>query len=86
MKLDLKALLNATAVIAALSYLLCALLVAVAPQAFMTFVGNVAHADLSGIPRVLTWSGFLVGLVSWTLFCVASVGLTAGLYNRWAHA
>jgi len=86
MKLDLKALLNATAAIAALSYLLCALLVAVAPQPFMTFVGYVAHADLSGIPRVITWRGLFIGLVSWTLFCVASVGFTAALYKRWARA
>ena len=86
MKLEIKALTKATAAIAALSYLLCALLVAVAPNAFMSFVGSVAHADLSGIPRVITWSGFFVGLIAWTLFCSVSVSLTAALYNRWIHA
>jgi hypothetical protein len=85
MKLHLKALVSATAAIAALSYLLCALAVAVAPQAFMTLVGHVAHADLSGIPRVITWSGLFIGLVAWTLFSVLTVALTAALYNRWAH-
>ena len=55
------------------------------PETFTNFVGFVAHADLSGLSRAITWSSFFVGLVFWTLACVASVTLTAALYNRWAR-
>ena len=85
MKLDLSAVSRATAVVAAVSYVMCAVVVAVAPQSFTQFVGYVAHADLSGLTRQLTWSSFFVGLVAWTVACVVAVDSTAWFYNRWAR-
>ena len=85
MRLDLRALAYATGTVAAVLYVLCALLVAVAPVPFTRFVGYGAHVDPSGLLRAITWGSFCVGLVAWTVFCVASVTLTAGLYNRWAR-
>lgn len=86
MRLDTVALAKATAVVAALAYVLCALLVALAPGAFTSAVGYVAHADLSGLTRTLTWGSFAVGLIVWTLVCAFTIWATSTLYNRWSPA
>ena len=85
MRLDTLALAKATAAIAALWYVLCALLVALAPGALTQAVGYVAHADFSGLARTITWTTFFAGLVAWTLACVLAVAGTSTLYNRWAR-
>lgn len=82
MPINIKALTLAMAAVAAVQYALCAALVALAPEAFMSAVGLVLHADLAVLRRAITWSGFGVGIVAWTAFCVASGGAVGALYNR----
>ena len=86
MRLDTPALTKAVGATAAVAYSVCAFLVAVAPRPFTRAVGYVAHADLSGLTRSLTWGSFLVGLIAWTLACVGVVAATSALYNRWARS
>ena len=82
MRLDIQALAKATGAVAALAYVLCAALVAVAPGMFTNAVGYVAHADLSSLSRTITWPSFFVGLVVWTLACVLATTATGAAYNR----
>lgn len=58
MKLDIRALAIAAAVVAAALFLICAFFVAVAPKETTAFAGHLIHADLSGISRSLTWASF----------------------------
>ena len=85
MRLDTRALAKATGAVAAIAYVLCALLVAVAPGALTQAASYVAHIDLSGLSRSITWSGFVVGLVVWTAATMLAAASTSALYNRWAR-
>jgi 2TM family of unknown function (DUF5676) len=86
MKLDPRAFAIAAAIIAAALFLICALFVAVAPEATTNFAGHLIHADFSGITRSLTWGNFLGGLVCWTLGTGLVAAMLAGVYNRLARA
>ena len=86
MRLDLEAVAKAVGTVAAMAYVVCAGLVALLPEAFTNAVGYVAHADLSGLSRSISWTSFFVGLVAWTLACVLSATATGAVYNRLAKA
>ena len=82
MKLEIQALVKAVAIVAAVSYALCALLVALAPEATMRVAGYLMHVDLGGIARPISWGGVLSGIVAWTLGNVVLAAGAGGLYNR----
>ena len=82
MKLDAKAFGLAAGTTAAVLFLVCALAVAIAPEATTTFAGYLIHADLSGMTRNLTVGSFVGGLICWTAGTTLVVWLTATIYNR----
>ncbi|MEP7012601.1 MAG: DUF5676 family membrane protein [Acidobacteriota bacterium] len=84
MKLEIRALVKAVAVVGAASYALCAGLLALAPEATMRVAGYLMHVDLSAIARPLSWGGALAGILAWTLFTAALAAAAGGLYNRFA--
>lgn len=86
MKLDTRALTLAAAVVAAVLYALCALLIALAPEATMRVAGYLMHVDLGGISRPISWGGVLAGLTAWTAASAACAYALAELYNRLARA
>jgi 2TM family of unknown function (DUF5676) len=85
MKLDTRAFAIAAAIVSATLFLICALFVAVAPEATTNFAGHL-HADLSGFTRSLTWPNFFGGLVCWTLGTGLVAAALAWLYNRLLRA
>jgi hypothetical protein len=85
MKLDIRAFAIASAIVAAILFVVCAFFVAIAPKETTAVAGHLIHADLSGIMRSLTWGNFFGGLVGWTFGTAIVAGATAWLYNRLAR-
>ena len=84
MRLDALAFGFAAGVTAAVLFVVCALAVAVAPDATTAFAGTLIHLDLSGVTRTLTVASFLGGLVSWWLGTTLTFWLVGAIYNRLA--
>lgn len=85
MKLNIGALVKAVAWVAAISYALCAGLLALAPDTTMRAAGYLMHIDLSSLSRPLSWGGVLAGVLVWTLGNMAFAASVAGLYNRFVR-
>ena len=82
MRLELRAFAFAGGLTAAVLFTVCAVAVAVAPEATTAFAGTLIHADLSGVMRTLTWGSFALGLITWTVGTALVFGLVATAYNR----
>jgi hypothetical protein len=85
--LDSRALGQAAAMAAAALFAICGLAVAVAPDATTAVAGYLVHADASALlPRAITPTSFVVGVVTWAgaaWLVAVSVGV---LYNRTARS
>ena len=84
MSLDARALGLAAGVTAGVLFILCALAVAIAPEATTAFAGHLIHVDLSGMTRTLTVGSFVGGLVCWTVGTGLTFWLMGAIYNRLA--
>lgn len=85
MSVNVRALTITGIIIAALSYLICATFVAMAPDAATTIGSYITHMDLNKVGRSVTFTGALIGGSFFTTF-IALVSLTSGfLYNRLAR-
>ena len=82
MRLDPRSFGIAAGLTAGALFLVCALFVALAPDATTAFFGTLIHADLSAITRPLTLGSFLIGVCVWTVGTGLTFGLAASLYNR----
>ncbi len=72
----------ASAITAAVVWVICSLLVWMMPGAMMNLTGNMVHMDMSKSGFVLSPLGFLWGLVVWALFAGIFAWLLATIYNR----
>jgi hypothetical protein len=84
MRLDTRAFAIAAGATAAILFLICALAIAIAPDATTAFAGQLIHADLSAMTRNLTLTTFVIGLVAWPLGAALSFWFAAVVYNRLA--
>jgi hypothetical protein len=84
MKLDARAFGLAAGTAAAVLFLICAVAVAIAPEATTAFAGHLIHVDLSGLTRTLTFGSFVGGLVCWFVGTTLTFWLVAAVYNRLA--
>lgn len=82
MKLNVKALSFASGIVAAGSFIVCALAVAIAPGLTSRFFGYVFHIDLTSLSRSITWGNFFGGMLCFSVGVAILVGLTAWCYNR----
>jgi hypothetical protein len=82
MRLDAKALGLAAGLAAAILYVVCAIAVALAPDATTTMAGFLIHADLGDFGRTLTWGNFVGGLLGWGVGTGLVFWLVATFYNR----
>jgi hypothetical protein len=82
MKLDALKLGYATAIVFAVVWVICSLLVVALPGGMMQMSGHMIHADLGGAGWTLHWTGFFVGLVAWSVLPGALVWAIAAVYNR----
>lgn len=85
MKLDVRALALASGTVAAALFALCALFVALAPEATVWATRELFHVSVSS-PPTITWGGFLAGLVFWFFGTAAAAAALASLFNRWARS
>lgn len=68
---------------AAILYVACAVLVAVAPDLAMTLLGWLAHVtNTEALARSVTMTGVVYGLIQVVIYMYVSVALFAWLYNR----
>ena len=81
MQLNMKAFALAASIMAALSFTICAILVAIVPQLATAVLSDVVHLDLSGLSRSLTWSNYIVGLLFWTVLTGVVFGSVVQMYN-----
>ena len=72
----------AAGISAALLWLVCSILVWVAPGMMMSMTGHMLHADLGAVTWHMSLRGVIAGLAIW--IGVASIlgALIAGIYNR----
>lgn len=82
MKLDATKLGLATAIVSAVLWAICSLLVAAVPAGMMSMSGSMMHADMGNMRWTLTAAGFLTGLVVWSVLSGVVVWAVAALYNR----
>lgn len=82
MRLDARAFGVAAGAAAAVLFILCAVAVAIAPDATTAFASYLIHMDLSGMSRSLTFGSFVGGLLSWTVGTGLTFWLAASIYNR----
>jgi len=85
MSANVRALSTTGAVVAALSYVVCAGFVALAPETATTLGSYIVHLDLSKVGRTVTWRGAFIGLVFFTAFVALVCAASGGLYNRLAR-
>ncbi len=86
MKLNTGAVFWSVAFVAAASYVVCAALVAIAPEATSRFVGWAMHIDLSSLSRPITWWSFFGGMLWYSLLAGTLASASAWAYNRLAEA
>ena len=72
----------AAATIAGVLTTVCALAIAIAPQATTAVASTLIHLDLSEMSRSLTWGGYFSGLIGWTVGAGVVFWAAASLYNR----
>lgn len=72
----------ASAITTAILWIICSAVVAIWPDPSMTLFGYMMHMDLSGIPIMLNWTGFIVGLIAWVIIAAVIAWLIAAFYNR----
>ena len=72
-------------IVSAMSYAICALFVAAAPEATARGFSWVMHVDLTGLNRHVTWPSFFGGMLGFSLVVGAHAGAAAWAYNRIAR-
>jgi len=77
-----RALGTSAGLIAAITFVICGVLVALAPGTTSAFFGWVLHIDLSSMARPISVASFIGGLILFSAFVGLCVGLTSALYNR----
>ena len=85
MKLNIKAVATAEAVIAGALFVLCRLAFALAPEATLAALKYLTHIDWSGVAMPVNWGGFLSGLVLFTVFTAVLGAAWAWIYNLLAR-
>ncbi|KKN30296.1 hypothetical protein LCGC14_0835490 [marine sediment metagenome] len=66
----------------AIVWVACSFLVVMLPQATMIASGDMIHMDIQNMMWSLTLSGFIKGLILWSLSVGLSAWIFAVIYNR----
>ena len=82
MKLDAIKLGLATAIAFGFAWIICSLFVVMTPGGMMQMSGHMVHSDFEGMRWSLQWTGFFVGLATWSLFSGLFAWAIAAIYNR----
>jgi drug/metabolite transporter (DMT)-like permease len=82
MGINTRALAFASGIVAAATFVVCGLMVAVAPGATSSFFGWVFHIDLSSLSRSISVSSFVGGLIVFSAIVGICVAAVAWMYNK----
>lgn len=74
-------LMKAGAATTAILWTFCSALVFIAPDLTMNMTGHMIHYDLHDVSWTLTISGYLLGLIAWSLSAAIILGFFGALYN-----
>jgi hypothetical protein len=85
MKLDIKAVAVAEALVVAAVFVICAFVVAVLPEQTAAATKYLFHIDLSTLVIPISWGGFFSGLLVSSIAMGLAGALWASIYNRFAH-
>ena len=85
MSTNVRALTITGAIMAAATYAICAIFVALFPEAATRIGSDIVHINLSGVGRTITWGGALTGGVFFTVFVAVVCAASGWLYNRLAR-
>jgi len=81
MKLNAIKLSFAAALATTVVWTICTALVAFLPGSMMRLSGHMVHADLATMTWMLTWAGYLIGLIIWSFSAAVASWLIATFYN-----
>ncbi len=81
MKLNVKAVVIAEAVVGAALFILCRLAFIVAPDATLAALKYLTHIDWSSVTIPVSLGGFIAGLVVFTIAMAVVGGVWAWIYN-----
>ena len=85
MSVNVKAFTITGIIIAALSYVVCATFVAIAPDAATTMGSYITHMNLREVGRSVTFTKALIGGTFFTVFVSLVCASSGFLYNRLAR-
>ena len=83
---NIRALTITGAMMAAATYVVCAVFMALAPGLATGLGSDVVHVNLSGVGRAVTWGGALRGGLFFTAFVALVCAASGWLYNRLSRA
>lgn len=81
MKLNVSAFSFAVGIVVAAAFTICALFVAIAPEATAATIGYLLHIDLSGVVGGLTWPSYIAGVLAMGLWTALWAAVAAVIYN-----
>ena len=82
---NVKALAITGLLMAAITYVVCATFVAIAPEAASTLGTYITHMDLYRVGRSVSWGGAAIRFVFVTAFVAIVCAASGAIYNRLAH-
>ncbi len=82
MKLDSIKIGYATSLAFALVWVICSILVSILPSFMMGMSGHMVHGDLSNMQWHLNMTGFIYGLLAWSITAGLIATLIAYIYNK----
>ncbi len=86
MRVNSRALGTSAGLVAAGTFVICGVLVAIVPGATSAFLGWVLHIDFSAMARPISVASFFGGLILFSAFVGICVGMVSALYNRFTNA
>ena len=76
----------AAPVTTAVLWTLCIAMVATMPNAMLQLTAQMVHVDVTGFTWTLTWTGFFIGLLGWSVLAGASGFVLAITYNGFSRS
>jgi hypothetical protein len=72
----------ASAIVAAILWITCSLLVVFVPGFIEAMSAGMMHGDSKSVSFTMTWTGFFWGLIAWVVWADIAGWLVAYFYNK----
>lgn len=81
MKIDIRAFCLSVGAAVAAAFSVCAMFVAIAPEATAALIGYLLHINLSGLSRSISWGSYFAGVLGVGFWAGLWAGVAAAFYN-----